>query len=98
MVADSALKGTSMLRLAKNATAALALAGLVLSQPALAVRSAESLPVPGAKVSAVGRVGSPVRSSDQLVGVPIIAWIIVAGVLIATVVIVSNDKNHKSPG
>jgi len=87
-----------MFRFTKNAAAAVALAGLVVSQPALAVRSAESLPAPGAKVAAMGRVGSPVRSSEQLVGVPVIAWIIVAGVLIAVVTIVSSDKGHKSPG
>jgi hypothetical protein len=88
-----------MFRFAKNASAALALAGLLLSQPAMAVRSAESLPAPGAKVSAVGRVASPVRSSDQLVGVPIIAWVIAGAVIIATIAIVASDKNNKkSPG
>ena len=45
-----------MLRFTKNAMAAFALSGLVLSQPALAVRSADSLPGPGAKVAAQARV------------------------------------------
>lgn len=87
-----------MFRIAKNAVAALALTGLVLSQPALAVRSSESLPAAGAKVSGLtGRVGSPIKTSDELVGVPFIAIIIAGAVIISAVLIAANDKN-KSPG
>ena len=88
-----------MFRFAKNAAAALALSGLVLSQPALAVRSYESLPSASAKAGAVDRVGSA-RTSESLVGVPtfgfVLAALIAAGVLI---VVVSDNKNHhQSPG
>jgi len=90
-----------MFRIAKNAMAALALTGLVLSQPALAVRSSESLPAPGAKVSGMaGRVGSPIRKSDELVGVPFVAIAIAGAVILATILIVASDnkKKNESPG
>jgi hypothetical protein len=87
-----------MFRFAKNATVAVALAGLVLAQPAMAVRSADALPAPGAKVMAVGHVGSPVRSSEQLGGVPVIGWVIAGAVVIAVIAIVASDKHKKSPG
>jgi len=88
-----------MFRFAKNAAVAIALTGLALSQPALATRSAESLPAVGAKVSNVGRVGSPVRSSDQLVGIPVIAWLIAGLVIAGTIIIIADDNNNaKSPG
>jgi hypothetical protein len=90
-----------MFRFAKNSMAALALTGLVLSQPALAVRSFESLPAPGAKVSSVAsRVGTPVGQSEEFVGIPalglIIAALIAAGVII--VVAKDNKKDNRSPG
>lgn len=90
-----------MFRIAKNAVAALALAGLVVSQPALAVRSSDSLPAPSAKVLGIGsRVGSPVKQSEDLVGIPIVALLIAAGVIIAVIVIAAKDNNNhnQSPG
>ena len=89
-----------MFRIAKNAMAAVALTGLVLSQPAMAVRSSESLPAAGAKILGVGsRVGTPVKTSEDFVGVPIIAIVIAGAVVLGTVLIVASDKKHnKSPG
>jgi hypothetical protein len=89
-----------MFRIAKNAAAALALTGLVLSQPALAVRSSESLPAQGAKVSGAVRIGTPVKKSDDLVGVPAIGLIIAGLVVLAAVVIVAKDNQNDnvSPG
>lgn len=90
-----------MFRFAKNATAALALTGLVLSQPAMAVRSSESLPSPGAKVSGVAsRVGTPARKSDNFVGIPVFGLVIAGLVVVAaTALAVSDKKNHnQSPG
>lgn len=91
--------GDSMFRIAKNTAAALALSGLVLSQPAMAVRSSESLPAPGAKVLS-GRVGSPVTNSEDLVGVPPVALIIAGLVVIGAIVIIAKDNKdkNKSPG
>jgi hypothetical protein len=90
-----------MFRIAKNAMAALALSGLVLSQPALAVRSSDSLPSPGVKVSgAATRVGTPMTKSDGLVGIPVIGLVVAGGVIIATILIVAKDKkkSNQSPG
>jgi hypothetical protein len=81
--------------------AALALSGLALSQPAMAVRSSESLPAPGAKVQGLGnRVGSPVKKSEEFVGIPIVALLIAGVVIISTIVIVAKDNNNsnQSPG
>jgi hypothetical protein len=47
---------------------------------------------------AVGHVGSPVRSSEQLGGVPVIGWVIAGAVVIAVIAIVASDKHKKSPG
>jgi hypothetical protein len=89
-----------MFRIAKNAMAAIALTGLVLSQPAMAVRSSESLPAPGAKVLALGnRAGTPIKKSEDFVGVPIIAIVIAGAVVLATILIIAKDKHgNKSPG
>jgi len=90
-----------MFRIAKNAMAALALTGLVLSQPALAVRSSESLPAPGAKVSGVvGRIGTPVRQSEEIAGIPTFGWLLAGLIFIGAIVIVANDNNNnnQSPG
>jgi hypothetical protein len=89
-----------MFRIAKNAMAALALTGLVLSQPALAVRSSESLPAPGMKMSGVARVGSPVKKSESIVGIPLVAILITLGVIVTTIIIVKKDNNNgnQSPG
>jgi hypothetical protein len=89
-----------MFRIAKNAAAALALTGLVLSQPALAVRSSESLPAPGAKVMGAARVGTPVSKSEDVTGVPALGLIIAGVVVLATVLIIANDNKdkNKSPG
>jgi len=89
-----------MFRIAKNAMAALALTGLVLSQPALAVRSSESLPAPGAKVSGVGRIGTPVRQSEEIVGIPVVGLILGGLILIGAffLIIDDNNNNNQSPG
>jgi hypothetical protein len=97
LVADSVLKGDSMFRFTKNAAAALALTGLVLSQPAMAVRSSESLPAVGAKVTSVNRAGSPARSSEDLRAVPVFGWVLGALVVIGVILIIANDNND-SPG
>ena len=87
------LKGDSMFRFAKNAMAVLALTGLVLSQPALAVRSSESLPAAGAKVTNVGRAGSPVSSNEQLAGIPTLGWVIGGLIIIGVIIIIATDNN-----
>jgi hypothetical protein len=89
-----------MFRIAKNAAAALALTGLVLSQPAMAVRSSDSLPAQGAKVSGAIRLGTPVNKSEELAGVPAVGLIIAGLVVIAAIVIVAKDNKdkNKSPG
>lgn len=87
-----------MIRLIKNAAAAIALTGLVLAQPAMAVRSSESLPAPGAKVTGVAaRVGSPVGATDKLTGIPTFGWLLAALVAVGVIVIINND-NADSPG
>jgi hypothetical protein len=85
-----------MFRFAKNATAALALTGLVLSQPAMAVRSSESLPAMGAKVTSVNRSGSPTRSSEDLT-MPVYGWVLGAFIVIGVIIIIATDNND-SPG
>jgi hypothetical protein len=97
LVADSVLKGDSMFRIAKNAAAALALTGLALSQPALAVRSAESLPAAGAKVTSVNRAGSPVTSSEDFRAIPVFGWVLGALIVIGVIIIIATDNND-SPG
>jgi len=89
-----------MFRIAKNAAAALALTGLVLSQPAMAVRSSESLPAQGAKVSGAVRLGTPVRNSEDVAGVPVVGLLIAGLVVIATIAIIASDNKNKnkSPG
>jgi len=90
-----------MFRIAKNAAGALALTGLVLSQPALAVRSSESLPSVGAKVSGtVGRVASTTEKSEDFAGIPTIGLILGLAVLVAIIAVVASDNNNNnvSPG
>jgi hypothetical protein len=89
-----------MFRIAKNAAAALALTGLVLSQPALAVRSSESLPAQGAKVSGAVRIGTPVKKSEDVVGGLGLGLIIAGVVVLSTILIVvkDNKNNNRSPG
>ena len=90
-----------MFRFAKNATAAIALTGLVISQPAFATRSSEALPAPGAQVSVpMARVGTPIGRSQDLAGVPAVGIVIGLIVVIGGLVIILDDnKNHnKSPG
>ena len=87
-----------MFRNLKNATASLALIGLVISQPAMAVRSSDSLP--SAKVSHVeSRVGTPVGHVQDVAGRPVYGWLI-GGVIVAAVIaiIVSDHHENKSPG
>lgn len=97
-----------MNRMVRNVAATLALFGLVASQQALAVRSADSLPAPGAKVSIPQgqRVGSPVVAANPLHGtngfvIGSIAIVsIVALLLAATVGKHDGDNNPdtRSPG
>jgi|SwirhisoilCB1_FD_contig_31_1231571_length_313_multi_9_in_0_out_0_1 hypothetical protein len=90
-----------MFRTVKNATAALALAGLVISQPAMAVRSSDSLPAPGVQASHVNsRVGTPVGKSEQLAGSSTFGWVIGLVIVAAVIAIVASDSHHhnKSPG
>jgi hypothetical protein len=86
-----------MYRFAKNAMAAMALTGLVLSQPALAVRSSDSLPAPGAKMTSLGRVGSPVQSTEDAAGIPTLGWVIGGLIIIGVIIIIATDNND-SPG
>jgi hypothetical protein len=97
LVADFVSKGDSMFRFVKNATAALALTGLVLSQPALAVRSSESLPSVGAKVTSVNRAGSSVTSTEDFRGIPVLGWVI-SLIIVAGVIIIIASDNNDSPG
>ena len=90
-----------MFRFAKNAAAVIALSGLVLSQPAMAVRSSESLPAPGAKISSqVGRIGTPIGHAEHAAGVPAIG--VVLGLLAASglilLVVHGNNNHNRSPG
>jgi hypothetical protein len=90
--------GDSMFRTIKNAAASVALMGLVISQPAMAVRSSDSLP--SAKVSHVeSRVGTPVGNVQDVRGHPAYGWLI-GGVIFAVVlaVIISDHNENKSPG
>ena len=88
-----------MFRTVKHVAASLALAGLVLSQPALAVRSSDSLP--SAQATAVNaRVGTPEGSYSSLHGnSPLVGYLIAAGISIGVIaIIISKHHHHKSPG
>jgi len=89
-----------MFRFAKNAAASVALAGLVLSSPAMAVRSSESLPAPGAKISAVqARTGTSLGQSEHVSGVPTFGWVIALLIVIGALIIILDDNHHHhSPG
>jgi hypothetical protein len=98
LVAESWFMGDSMFRTVKNVTASLALMGLVIAQPALAVRSSESLP--SANVAHVDRVGTPMGSVQSDVrGHPAYGWLI-GGIIVAAVIaiIISDHHENKSPG
>jgi len=92
--------GDSMFRTIKNATASLALIGLVVSQPAFAVRSADSLPTASASVSHVdGRVGTPMGRVGDVAGHPAYGYVIAALIAAAVLAIVLSDHHeNKSPG
>lgn len=100
MVAESCAMGDSMFRTIKNAAAAFALVGLAMSQPAMAVRSADSLPAPGAHVSHVdGRVGTPMGRVGDVAGHPAYGYVIAAVVAAAVLAIILSDHHeNKSPG
>lgn len=90
-----------MFRIAKNAAASLALAGLIMSSPAMAVRSSESLPAPGAKMSAMpARVGTSLGQSERVTGVPTFGWVIGGLIFIGALIIILDDNHHHhhSPG
>ena len=92
--------GDSMFRTVKNATASLALIGLTLSQPAMAIRSSDSLPAPGAAMApADARVGSPMGRVQNVAGHPAYGYIIAALIAAAVLAIILSDHHHnKSPG
>jgi hypothetical protein len=92
--------GDSMFRTVKNATASIALIGLALSQPAMAVRSADSLPAAGASVSHTdSRVGTPLGRVDGVAGHPAYGYVIAALIAAAVLAIVISDHHeNKSPG
>lgn len=74
----------------------LAATTLVVAQPALAAtRSASSLPAVGTKVAAVeGRVGSPIRQSEDAVGSPNFLLIVgIIGFAAAMALLLSNDNS-----
>ena len=98
LVAESVYMGVSMFRTVTHVSAALALWGLVLAQPALAGRSSDSLPVQGARVTAVNsRVGTPIGVSDHAAST--VGSFVAGGIGIATLIIILTDKHHnKSPG
>lgn len=88
-----------MLRTVKNLTASFALIGLALSQPAMAVRSSESLP--SASVTHIdGRAGSPIgRVQSNVAGHPVYGWVIAAVIVAAVIAIIASDHHQrKSPG
>jgi hypothetical protein len=93
-----------MIRVARNLAFSLAAAGLVIAQPAMAVRSADSLPAPGAKVTAVAglRGASPVGQSEQLKGnyvvQSVILFLIIGGIVALSVSGHNHHHNHHSPG
>jgi hypothetical protein len=90
--------GDSMFRTVKNAAASVALMGLVISQPAMAVRSSDSLP--STHVTHVeSRVGTPVGNVDSVRGHPVYGWLI-GGVIFAAVlaIVISDHNENKSPG
>jgi hypothetical protein len=90
--------GDSMFRTIRNITAAVALTGLVISQPALAVRSSDSLP--SASAGHVDRVGTPVgRVHSDVAGHPAYGWLIGGVIAIAVIAIIASDNHEdKSPG
>jgi hypothetical protein len=92
-----------MIGMIRNAPAALAIAGLAIAQPALATRSAESLPAASAAVTAPSahRIGSKVGTAEDLHGTN---GFVIGGITIFALVaiILALTYNHhdgnKSPG
>ncbi|MGZ3173743.1 MAG: hypothetical protein ACXWJC_11990 [Croceibacterium sp.] len=86
-----------MLRLVKQALSSIAVASLLVAQPAFATRSADSLPAPGAKLGAVHnqRVGSPVGKAERMGGG---SYLAVAGLIGLLVLILATNSGNKSPG
>jgi hypothetical protein len=74
----------SMFRIAKNAAAALALTGLVLSQPALAGSSTSNAPA--------SRNSSPAGSSEGLAGTSTIGLLLGLLVVAGFVAILADDN------
>ena len=96
-----------MIRMVRNVAATLAIASLAGAQPALAVRSSDSLPVAGAKVAAPEgqRVGSRVGEVEGLNGdarfwVPAITITATIAILLALLYGKHNGNPppHVSPG
>lgn len=80
----------------RNVAATLALAGLVLSQPAAAERSGESLPAPGAKVSLPqARVGSKVNKSEDIVGTTGFIIAAIVGVSVVSLIVAATKGKHE---
>lgn len=81
----------------KNATASLALAGLVLSQPALAAGPAHALPSSGATTK-TGRVSSGLGAHENIAGFPIVGVILALAITAAIIAVIASDSSEsKSP-
>ena len=79
------------------AAAAVALAGLAFSQPALAARSADALPSPSAKVStAIGRTSAPIGQAEQLKSGYVLG--LFAFVAIIAAIAIAASGGNDSPG
>lgn len=95
-----------MIRTFRNAAVSLAVAGLVVAQPAMAVRSSDSLPTTGAKLTVPARLGSKASTAEDLHGTngfvigAITLTVLVALLLAATVGHHDGDNNPdgRSPG
>jgi hypothetical protein len=79
----------------KTLLASIALASLAMAQPiSAATRSADSLPQRGVQsTSAVERVGSLDKDSEELAGRPVIAIVLVAALAAILVVALTGGKS-----
>ncbi len=90
-----------MFRPIKTTICAIAATSLAVAQPAMATRSAESLPAPGAKVTAMAgqRGASSLSQSEQLHGNNTVLVAVVLGVIIGIIILATHGHNHNhSPG
>jgi len=86
-----------MFRPIKTTICAIAATSLAVAQPAMATRSAESLPAPSAKV--MGQRGaSSLAQAEHLQGNNTVLVVVVLGVLIGIIILATHGHNHSSPG